>query len=76
MTNGRPSRTNVCTRRKRTRGPKEGSPGLTRCRHKLACAGSEMLFASHLEQLKPNEPVDSWILEDAWRLEQLLNLCQ
>jgi len=29
LTNGLPSRTNVCTRRKRTRGPQGGSPGLT-----------------------------------------------
>ena len=28
MTNGLPSRTNVCTRRKRTCGPQGGSPGL------------------------------------------------
>ena len=29
LTNGLPSRTNVCTRRKRTCGPQGGSPGLT-----------------------------------------------
>ena len=29
LTNGLPSRTNVCTRRKRTCGPQRGSPGLT-----------------------------------------------
>ena len=29
LTNGLPSRTNVCTRRKRTCGPQAGSPGLT-----------------------------------------------
>ena len=28
LTNGLPSRTNVCTRRKRTCGPQGGSPGL------------------------------------------------
>jgi hypothetical protein len=53
--------------------------------HRVACndssgrrAGSDpdMLFGSHLEQLKLNEPIDSRILEDAWRLEQLLNLHQ
>src|ERR1700747_3901215 len=30
LTNGLPSRTNVCTRRKRTCGPQGGSPGLFR----------------------------------------------
>ena len=30
LTNGLPSRTNVCTRRKRTCGPQGGSPGSTR----------------------------------------------
>ena len=34
LTNGLPSRTNVCTRRKRTCGPQGGSPGLTHCGHK------------------------------------------
>jgi hypothetical protein len=29
LTNGLPSRTNVCSRRKRTCGPQGGSPGLT-----------------------------------------------
>jgi hypothetical protein len=35
-----------------------------------------MSFGGHLEQLRLNQPVDSRILKDAWRLEQLLNLCQ
>src|SRR3984893_18929026 len=39
-------------------------------------SGSDMLFGSHLEQLKLNEPVNSRILENAWRLEQLLNIYQ
>ena len=34
LTNGLPSRTNVCTRRKRTCGPQGGSAGLTPNRHK------------------------------------------
>ena len=34
LTNGLPSRTNVCTRRKRTCGPQGGSPGLTSSRHR------------------------------------------
>ena len=33
LTNGLPSRTNVCTRRKRTCGPQGGSPGLTEDGH-------------------------------------------
>jgi hypothetical protein len=37
---------------------------------------SDTLFGSHLEQLNLNQPVNSRILEDAWRLEELLNLCQ
>jgi hypothetical protein len=35
-----------------------------------------MSFGSHLEQLGLNQPVNSRILKDAWRLEQLLNLSQ
>ena len=35
LTNGLPSRTNVCTRRKRTCGPQGGNPGLTQLRHRL-----------------------------------------
>ena len=33
---GLPSRTNVCTWRKRTCGPQGGSPGLTQMRHQSA----------------------------------------
>ena len=33
LTNGLPSRTNVCTRRKRTCGPQGGGPGLTPSGH-------------------------------------------
>jgi hypothetical protein len=34
-----------------------------------------MLFGSHLEQFKLNEAIDGRIiLEDGWRLEQLLHL--
>jgi hypothetical protein len=39
-------------------------------------SGSDMLFGSHLEKLKLNELVNSRILENAWRLEQLLNFYQ
>jgi hypothetical protein len=35
LTNGLPSRTNVCTRRKRTCGPQGGSPGFTHNGHRL-----------------------------------------
>ena len=34
------------------------------------------LFGSHLEQLGLNQPVNSRVLKDAWRLDQLLNLSQ
>jgi hypothetical protein len=41
LTNGLPSRTNVCTRRKRTCGPQGGSPGLdpkrTLCGYSATC---------------------------------------
>jgi len=39
-------------------------------------SGSDTLFSGHLKQLKLNEPVNSRVLENAWRLEQLLNLYQ
>ena len=38
LTNGLPSRTNVCTRRKRTCGPQGGSPGLDPKRKVASCA--------------------------------------
>ena len=50
LTNGLPSRTNVCTRRKRTCGPQGGSPGLTQLptwRPASSC--------SRLTQLRPIE---------------------
>ncbi len=40
LTNGLPSRTNVCTRRKRTCGPQGGRPGLTRNGHWVRVKGS------------------------------------
>ena len=51
LTNGLPSRTNVCTRPKRTCGPQGGSPGLTQSggspgRHLRTAASADSILSN------------------------------